>query len=164
MAAHVTICRGICYSRRSMRRFTGSLKALCLRVRRTDFRGKKAILRHQGLSFVERFDANSLSITRTRAASAISISPKVLDNAYGCLCRNESALLRRLFFRATVWLYSSVESRNAHARAQCRNRRMSASRKSRVTKGHDSFLLETTRNSTIPCAGFLDGSAALYGQ
>lgn len=118
----------------------------------------ESYLRHQGMSFVERFDANSY-LYLTRAAS------------YFDLTRGGKLKLNQVFAGTKIrycvvsftsdWLYSSVESRNL-VRALNSVAAGVSFTEIESDKGHDSFLLELPEfDATI--SGFMQGSAALYG-
>jgi homoserine O-acetyltransferase len=122
-----------------------------------DFR-VESYLRHQGFSFVERFDANSY-LYLTRAAS------------YFDLTRGGTRKLTDVFAGTHIrfcvvsfssdWLYSSVESRSLVRALNAVGANVSFTE---ITsdKGHDSFLLELPEFDDA-MRGFLNGSAALYG-
>ncbi len=122
-----------------------------------DFR-IESYLRHQGVSFVERFDANSY-LYLTRAAS------------YFDLTRGGTLKLTDVFAGTHIrfcvvsftsdWLYSSVESRN-FVRALNAVRADVSFTEIESDKGHDSFLLEIPQFDSL-VRGFIDGSAELYG-
>lgn len=122
-----------------------------------DFR-VESYLRHQGVSFVERFDANSY-LYLTRAAS------------YFDLTRGGTLRLTDVFANTSLrfcvvsftsdWLYSSVESRNL-VRALNAVRADVSFTEIESDKGHDSFLLDIPEFDSV-VSGFIEGSAALYG-
>jgi len=118
----------------------------------------ESYLRHQGQSFVERFDANSY-LYLTRSAS------------YFDLTRGGRFKLSEVFAGTKVrycvvsfssdWLYSSVESRNLVRALNAVAANVSFT-EIESDKGHDSFLLDLPEfDATI--TGFVNGSAALYG-
>jgi len=121
-----------------------------------DFR-VESYLRHQGASFVERFDANSY-LYLTRAAS------------YFDLTRGGTRKLTDVFAGTHIrfcvvsfssdWLYSSVESRNL-VRALNAVRADVSFTEIESDKGHDSFLLELPEFDNA-VRGFIEGSARLY--
>ena len=111
-----------------------------------DFR-IESYLRHQGLSFVERFDANS----------------------YLYLTEGGRVTLTDLFAGTKVrfcvvsftsdWLYSSVESRNLVRALNAVAANVSFT-EIECDKGHDSFLLDVPEFDAV-IRGFVSGSAAL---
>ncbi|MEQ1789519.1 MAG: homoserine O-acetyltransferase [Rickettsiales bacterium] len=122
-----------------------------------DFR-VESYLRHQGASFVERFDANSY-LYLTRAAS------------YFDLTRGGTRKLTDVFARTHIrfcvvsfssdWLYSSVESRNLVRALNAVAANVSFT-EIESDKGHDSFLLELPEFDAV-IRGFIEGSAVLHG-
>ena len=122
-----------------------------------DFR-VESYLRHQGMSFVERFDANSY-LYLTRAASYFDLtqggSRKLTDIFAG-------TNVRFLVVSFTSdWLYSSVESRNLVRALNAVAADVSFA-EIESNQGHDSFLLEVPElDETIK--GFLCGSAQRFG-
>jgi len=122
-----------------------------------DFR-VESYLRHQGISFVERFDANSY-LYLTRAASYFDLTEggrkKLTDVFKGTKVRFCVVSF------SSDWLYSSVESRNLVRALNAVAANVSFT-EIESDKGHDSFLLEVPEfDATI--RGFIDGSAELYG-
>lgn len=118
----------------------------------------ESYLRHQGMSFVERFDANAY-LYLTRAAS------------YFDLTRGGKKTLAQVFAGTKVryclvsfssdWLYSTDESRKM-ARALNAVAADVSFTEIETDKGHDSFLLEVPEfDATM--RGFISGSASLYG-
>lgn len=118
----------------------------------------ESYLRHQGMSFVERFDANSY-LYLTRAASYFDLTRG------GRVKLNEVFTGTKVRFCAVSftsdWLYSSVESRNLVRALNAVAASVSFS-EIESDKGHDSFLLELPEFDAM-IAGFLAGSAKLYG-
>lgn len=122
-----------------------------------DFR-VESYLRHQGVSFVERFDANSY-LYLTRAAS------------YFDLTRGGTRKLTDVFAGTHIrfcvvsfssdWLYSSVESRNLVRALNAVAANVSFT-EIESDKGHDSFLLELPEFDDV-VRGFIEGSAKLHG-
>ena len=117
----------------------------------------ESYLRHQGSTFVDRFDANSyLYITRAMdyfdLQSEYGSLPKAFENSPVRFC---------LVTFTSDWLFPTVESRTiVHALNNA------AANVSFVEvesdKGHDAFLLdEPEYHATL--AGFLDGAARLRG-
>jgi len=120
-----------------------------------DFR-VESYLRHQGMTFVERFDPNSY-LYLTRSASYFDLTQggrrKITDVFAG-------SKIRFLVVSFTSdWLYSSVESRNLVRALNAVAADVSYSDID-SDKGHDSFLLEVPElDDTVK--GFLDGAAKL---
>lgn len=122
-----------------------------------DFR-IESYLRHQGASFVERFDANSY-LYLTRAASYFDLTQggrrKLTDVFAGTHIRFCVVSF------SSDWLYSSVESRNLVRALNAVAANVSFT-EIQCDKGHDSFLLDVPEFDAL-LAGFLNGCAALYG-
>jgi len=122
-----------------------------------DFR-IESYLRHQGMSFVERFDANSY-LYLTRAASYFDLTEggrvKLTDLFAGTKIRFCVVSF------TSDWLYSSVESRNLVRALNAVAANVSFT-EIECDKGHDSFLLDVPEFDAV-IKGFLDGSAKLYG-
>jgi homoserine O-acetyltransferase len=122
-----------------------------------DFR-VESYLRHQGQSFVERFDPNSY-LYLTRAAS-------YFDLTHGGT-RRLSDVFAGTHIRFCVvsfssdWLYSSSESRNLVRALNAARADVSFS-EIESDKGHDSFLLDLPEFDNI-VQGFLQGSAVKFG-
>lgn len=120
-----------------------------------DFR-VESYLRHQGTSFVERFDANSY-LYLTRAAS------------YFDLTRGGTRKLTDVFAGTHIrfcvvsfssdWLYSSVESRNLVRALNAVAANVSFT-EIESDKGHDSFLLDLPEFDAV-VRGFIEGSAEM---
>jgi homoserine O-acetyltransferase len=121
-----------------------------------DFR-VESYLRHQGVSFVERFDANSY-LYLTRAASYFDLTRggtrKLTDVFAGTHIRFCVVSF------ASDWLYSSVESRNLVRALNAVAANVSFT-EIESDKGHDSFLLELPEFDAV-VRGFIDGSAKLH--
>lgn len=122
-----------------------------------DFR-VESYLRHQGASFVERFDANSY-LYLTRAASYFDLTQggrkKLTDVFAGTKVRFCVVSF------TSDWLYSSVESRNLVRALNAVAANVSFT-EIESDKGHDSFLLDVPEfDATMK--GFVEGSALLYG-
>lgn len=121
-----------------------------------DFR-IESYLRHQGVSFVERFDANSY-LYLTRAASYFDLTgggaQKLTDVFFGTKIRFCVVSF------SSDWLYSSVESRNL-VRALNAVRADVSFTEIESDKGHDSFLLEIPEFDAV-VSGFLRGSAEIF--
>ncbi len=118
----------------------------------------ESYLRHQGMSFVERFDANSY-LYLTRAASYFDLtqggSKKLTDVFAGTKVRFCVVSF------ASDWLYSSVESRNLVRALNAVAADVSFT-EIQSDKGHDSFLLDLPEFDAV-LKGFIDGSVRLYG-
>jgi homoserine O-acetyltransferase len=122
-----------------------------------DFR-VESYLRYQGMSFVERFDANSY-LYLTRAASYFDLTQGGNRNITDVFRDTKIRFLVVSF--TSDWLYSSVESRNLVRALNAVAADVSYA-DIESDKGHDSFLLEVPElDDTV--RGFLNGSAALYG-
>ncbi len=122
-----------------------------------DFR-VESYLRHQGASFVERFDANSY-LYLTRAASYFDLTnggARKLTDIFA-----ETHIRFCVVSFTSDWLYSSIESRNL-VRALNAARANVSFTEIESDKGHDSFLLELPEFDAV-VRGFIEGSAALYG-
>ena len=118
----------------------------------------ESYLRHQGSSFVERFDANSY-LYITRAMDYFDIAAEhngVLANAF----RNTNVRFCVVSF-SSDWLYPTIESRTVvHAlNAVAAN---VSFLEVETDKGHDAFLLdEPVLHKTL--SGFLDGAVRHSG-
>lgn len=118
----------------------------------------ESYLRHQGMSFVERFDANSY-LYLTRAASYFDLTqggrktlPQVFAGTKVRYC---------IVSFSSDWLYSSVESRNMVRALNAVAADVSFT-EIVTDKGHDSFLLDVPEfDATMH--GFINGSASMYG-
>ena len=117
----------------------------------------ESYLRHQGMSFVERFDANSY-LYLTRAASYFDLTQggrvRLTDVFAG------TKLRYCVVSFTSDWLYSSVESRNLVRALNAVAANVSFSEIA-SDKGHDSFLLDVPEFDAI-MTGFINGSAAMY--
>lgn len=122
-----------------------------------DFR-IESYLRHQGASFVERFDANSY-LYLTRAASYFDLT----DGGRRTLTDVFDGTAVRFFVVSfsSDWLYSSVESRNLVRALNAVAANVSFT-EIQTDKGHDSFLLEVPEFDAA-LRGFIQGNAELYG-
>lgn len=122
-----------------------------------DFR-IESYLRHQGQSFVERFDANSY-LYLTRAASYFDLTEggrKRLTDVFA-----GTKLRFCVVSFSSDWLYSSVESRNLVRALNAVAANVSFT-EIQCDKGHDSFLLDVPEFDAA-LGGFIEGSARLYG-
>jgi homoserine O-acetyltransferase len=118
----------------------------------------ESYLRHQGLSFVERFDANSY-LYLTRAASYFDLTEgggKSLPDVFA------GTKVRYCVVSFTSdWLYSSVESRKLVRALNAVAADVSFT-EIESDKGHDSFLLDLPQFESV-MRGFVEGSAELLG-
>lgn len=118
----------------------------------------ESYLRHQGMSFVERFDANSY-LYLTRAASYFDLTEggqKKLTDVFA------GTKIRFCVVSFTSdWLYTPSESRNLVRALNAVAANVSYT-DIESDKGHDSFLLELPQFDAA-MRGFIDGSARLYG-
>lgn len=114
----------------------------------------ESYLRHQGMTFVERFDANSY-LYLTRAASYFDItdaSNRHLDAAF-----TNSPVRFCLVSFTSDWLYPTAESQKLARMLSAAGANVSFS-EIQSNKGHDAFLFdEPGLSETV--AGFLEGSA-----
>lgn len=121
----------------------------------------ESYLRHQGISFVERFDANSY-LYLTRAASYFDLShggTKRLSDVFSDMLSGSKIRFCVVSFTSD-WLYSSSESRNL-VRALNAARAEVSFNEIESDKGHDSFLLDIPEfDNTM--RGFLDGCARKF--
>lgn len=118
-----------------------------------DFR-VESYLRHQGMTFVERFDPNSY-LYLTRAASYFDLTQggrRTITDVF-----NGSKIRFLVVSFTSDWLYSPVESRNLVRALNAIAADVSYS-DIESDKGHDSFLLDVPElDDTM--AGFLAGAA-----
>jgi homoserine O-acetyltransferase len=122
-----------------------------------DFR-VESYLRHQGMSFVERFDANSY-LYLTRAASYFDLTEGGKHSLSNVFADTKIRYLVASF--TSDWLYASAESRNLVRALNSVAANVSFAEID-SDKGHDSFLLESAEfDATI--RGFMRGSASLAG-
>ena len=110
-------------------------------------------MRHQGITFVERFDANSY-LYLTRAMDYFDLAADY-DGARQCVPRHAGTVLRDLIHQRLV--VPDPEIARHRARAQCRRRAVSFAEVT-TDKGHDAFLLDEPELFTI-VRGFLEGAA-----
>lgn len=122
-----------------------------------DFR-VESYLRHQGMSFSERFDPNSY-LYLTRAASYFDLTQGGRRNLTDVFAGTNVRFCVVSF--TSDWLYSSVESRRLVRALNAVAADVSFTEIETDT-GHDSFLLDVPQlDATI--RGFVDGSASMYG-
>ncbi len=118
----------------------------------------ESYLRHQGISFVDRFDANSyLYITRAMDYFDLAASHGgVLANAF----RGVSSRFCVISF-SSDWLFPTPESREL-VRALTAVAANVSFCEIETDRGHDAFLLEEPELHRV-LSGFLDGAAAQFG-
>lgn len=118
----------------------------------------ESYLRHQGISFVDRFDANSyLYITRAMDYFDLAASHGgVLANAF----RGSTARFCVISF-SSDWLFPTAESREL-VRALNGVAANVSFCEIQTDRGHDAFLLDEPEFHRV-LAGFLDGAAVQYG-
>jgi homoserine O-acetyltransferase/O-succinyltransferase len=122
-----------------------------------DFR-IESYLRHQGMSFVDRFDANSY-LYLTRAASYFDLSEGGKKKLTDIFAATRVRFCVVSF--SSDWLYASTESRNLVRALNAVAANVSFTEIDSPL-GHDSFLMELPEfDDTI--RGFLNGSATLFG-
>jgi homoserine O-acetyltransferase len=155
MGAHITYLSDAALHRKFGRRFqdrdnpTFSFDA--------DFQ-VESYLRHQGISFVERFDANSY-LYLTRAMDYFDIAADcdgVLSNAF----KNTSTRFCVISFTSD-WLFPTVESRAVVHALNAAGARVSFA-EIETDKGHDAFLLDEPELLAI-VRGFLEGAGKTRG-
>jgi homoserine O-acetyltransferase len=118
----------------------------------------ESYLRHQGISFVERFDANSY-LYLTRAMDYFDLAADcggVLANAF----KNTQTRICVVSFTSD-WLFPTSESRAIVHALNASNARVSFA-EIETDKGHDAFLLDEPELFAI-VRGFLDGAAHARG-
>ena len=118
----------------------------------------ESYLRHQGISFVDRFDANSyLYITRAMDYFDLAASyDGVLANAF----RGAATRFCVISF-SSDWLFPTAESREL-VRALTAVAANVSFCEIETDRGHDAFLLDEPEFHRV-LAGFLDGAAAQCG-
>jgi homoserine O-acetyltransferase len=118
----------------------------------------ESYLRHQGSSFVERFDANSY-LYITRAMDYFDVAAR-----HGGVVANAFKGTRTRFCVISFtsdWLFPTVESREI-VRALNANAANVSFCEIDTDKGHDSFLLDEPEFFRV-LTGFLDGAAEAAG-
>ena len=118
----------------------------------------ESYLRHQGSTFVDRFDANSYLYV-TRAMDYFDLAAgfgDVLANAF----QGSAARFCVLSF-SSDWLFPTAESREL-VRALTSVAANVSSCEFETDRGHDSFLLDVPEFHRV-VAGFLDGAASAAG-
>jgi homoserine O-acetyltransferase len=155
MGAHITYLSDAALHRKFGRRFqdrdnpTFSFDA--------DFQ-VESYLRHQGISFVERFDANSY-LYLTRAMDYFDLAAdydSVLANAF-----KDTPTRFCVVSFTSDWLFPTSESRAIVHALNAGGARVSFAEIT-TDKGHDAFLLEEPELFSI-VRGFLDGAARARG-
>ncbi len=118
----------------------------------------ESYLRHQGISFVDRFDANSY-LYITRAMDYFDLAGThggVLANAF----RRVRARFCVISF-SSDWLFPTAESRELVRALNAVAANVSFC-EIQTDRGHDSFLLDEPEFHRV-LAGFLEGAATQYG-
>jgi homoserine O-acetyltransferase len=118
----------------------------------------ESYLRHQGISFVERFDANSY-LYLTRAMDYFDIAADhdgVLANAF-----KDSPVRFCLISFTSDWLFPTADSRAIVHALNAAGARVSFA-EIKTDKGHDAFLLDEPELFGI-VRGFLDAAAKARG-
>lgn len=118
----------------------------------------ESYLRHQGISFVERFDANSY-LYLTRAMDYFDIAADhdgVLSNAF-----KDSPVRFCVISFTSDWLFPTADSRAIVHALNAAGARVSFA-EIKTDKGHDAFLLDEPELFGI-VRGFLDAAAKAHG-
>jgi homoserine O-acetyltransferase len=155
MVAHITYLSEQALTRKFGRRLQARDGAISLFG---DIFEVESYLRHQGSTFVRRFDANSY-LTITRAMDYFDLAAEH-DGDLGAAFRGTRARFCLVSF-SSDWLFPTAESR-AIARALNRAAANVSFVEIATDKGHDAFLLDEPDFHTT-LAGFLDGCAAHAG-
>ncbi|MGI9508553.1 MAG: homoserine O-acetyltransferase MetX [Geminicoccaceae bacterium] len=118
----------------------------------------ESYLRHQGSTFVDRFDANSYLYV-TRAMDYFDLA----DSFDGILAKAFSGAKTRfcVLSFSSDWLFPTAESREL-VRALTSVAANVSSCEFQTDRGHDSFLLDVPEFHRV-VAGFLDGAASAAG-
>jgi len=154
MIAHITYLSEIALQRKFGRNLQNS-DLLSFNFK-TDFQ-IESYLKHQGISFVERFDANSyLYITKAMDYFDLSVRRGGLTNIF----KNKD--LRFCFLTFTSdWLFPTSETKTIIRSLNKSNLKVSFS-ETKTDKGHDAFLLDEPEfHDTL--SGFLEGQVVLQG-
>src|SRR5579864_8954449 len=155
MGAHITYLSDVALHRKFGRRFqdranpTFSFDA--------DFQ-VESYLRHQGISFVERFDANSY-LYLTRAMDYFDLAADY-DGLVANAFKNSPTRFCVVSFTSD-WLFPTVESRAIVHALNAAGARVSFA-EIVTDKGHDAFLLDEPELFAI-VRGFLDGASTARG-
>ena len=155
MVAHITYLSEQALTRKFGRRLQARDGAISLFG---DIFEVESYLRHQGSTFVRRFDANSY-LTITRAMDYFDLAAEH-DGDLGAAFRGTRTRFCLVSF-SSDWLFPTAESR-AIARALNRAAANVSFVEIATDKGHDAFLLDEPDFHTT-LAGFLDGCAAHAG-
>src|SRR5947208_3910749 len=118
----------------------------------------ESYLRHQGISFVERFDANSY-LYLTRAMDYFDLAADY-DGVLARAFKNTPTRFCVISFTSD-WLFPTVESRSIVHALNAASARVSFA-EIETDKGHDAFLLEEPELFAI-VRGFLEGAGRLRG-
>ncbi len=118
----------------------------------------ESYLRHQGISFVERFDANSY-LYLTRAMDYFDLAADY-DGLVANAFRNSPTRFCPISFTSD-WLFPTVESRAIVHALNAAGARVSFA-EIVTDKGHDAFLLDEPELFGI-VRGFLDGAGKARG-
>ena len=155
MAAHITYLSDSALHRKFGRRLQGR-DALSFGFD-ADFQ-VESYLRHQGITFVERFDANSY-LYITRAMDYFDIAAEhggALSKAFA-----DTPVRFCLFSFTSDWLFPTVESREVVRALNAVAANVSFV-EVKTDKGHDAFLLDEPEFATT-LRGFLDGAGKHRG-
>ena len=158
MIAHITYLSEQAMSRKFGRRLHGGLAGREASALFGDMFEVESYLRHQGSTFVRRFDANSY-LTITRATDYFDLAAEHGGDLSGAFSRTRTRFCVVSF--SSDWLYPTAESRTI-ARALNRAAANVSFVEIESDKGHDAFLLdEPDFHRTL--RGFLTGCAEHAG-
>jgi len=155
MGAHITYLSDAALHRKFGRKFQDREKATFSFD--ADFE-VESYLRHQGISFVERFDANCY-LYLTRAMDYFDLAAdhnNILSNAF-----KQSPTRFCLISFTSDWLFPTSDSRALMHALNASGARVSFA-EIVTDKGHDAFLLDEPELSAI-VRGFLDGAGRARG-
>jgi homoserine O-acetyltransferase len=155
MMAHITYLSEAALTRKFGRRTRGGQEAATLF---DDVFEVESYLRHQGNSFVQRFDANSY-LTITRAMDWFDLAADHDGDLSRAFAGSRTRFLLVSF--SSDWLFPTAQSR-AVARALNRAAANVSFVEIATDRGHDAFLLEEP-DFTRTLAGFLTGCAEHAG-
>jgi homoserine O-acetyltransferase len=119
----------------------------------------ESYLRHQGITFVDRFDANSYLYV-TRAMDYFDLATAHGDGILANAFRGSKTRFCVLSF-SSDWLFPTAESREL-VRALTAVAANVSSCEFQTDRGHDSFLLDEPEFHRV-LAGFLEGAASAAG-
>jgi homoserine O-acetyltransferase len=119
----------------------------------------ESYLRHQGSTFVERFDANSY-LYITRAMDYFDLAERNGDGVLAEAFRGVKTRFCVISFTSD-WLYQTAESRTIVKALNAVAANVSFA-EIESDKGHDAFLLEEPEFWKV-LSGFLEGAAEIYG-